>query len=193
LRAQYDPTNPAPPVSPKPPEQPTDEPNPLDPRAIDEKIDAFLLESGALVRVTDAARGHGQIRVFANSTFNTTKAVPGIVIRNEDYGRISRLMADGIEIEMEVEISNTIHSEDQTSANVCCGDPRLRPEGSDRHDGAHIDSWHAGTGATDNAAGVAVMMEAARVCRSWESNPGGRYEWLCGEEKNWGCWDPILR
>ena len=171
LRAQYDPINPMPPISPQPPEQPTEDPKPLDLREIDEKIDAFLLESGALVKITDAARSHGQIRVFANNTFNTARAVPGIVIRNEDYGRLSRLIADGIEIEMEVEISNTIHSEEQNSLNVIAEIP-----GSDRKDqvvmmGAHIDSWHAGTGATDNATGVAVMMEAARILRSLGIKP----------------------
>lgn len=166
LRAQYDPVNPAPPPYPKQPDQPAGDPKILDSRAIDEKIDAFLLENAALVRVTDAARIHGQIRVFANNTLNTARAVPGIVIRNEDYGRISRLMSDGIEIEMEVEISNTIYSEQQNSWNVVAEIP-----GNDLKEqvvmmGAHIDSWHAGTGATDNATGVAVMMEAARILRA---------------------------
>lgn len=171
LRAQYDPINPVPPFPPKPVDQPADDPKPLDPRAIDEKTNAFLLENGALLRVADAARSHGQIQVFANNTFNTARAVPGIVIRNEDYGRLSRLMADGKEIEMEVEISNTIHSEEQAAVNVIAEIP-----GSDLRDqvvmmGAHIDSWHAGTGATDNATGVAVMMEAARILRNLGIKP----------------------
>jgi hypothetical protein len=163
LQEQFDPLNPTPPYPRKQPEPPINDPARLDPRAIDEKIDAFLLDNGALVRVTDAARSHGQIRVFANRTYNAARAIPSIVIRNEDYGRLSRLMANGIEPEMEIEISNTIHSDGRTGLNVIAEIP-----GSDLKDqivllGAHIDSWHAGTGATDNAAGVAVMMEAVRI------------------------------
>ncbi|MBN1569962.1 MAG: M20/M25/M40 family metallo-hydrolase [Acidobacteria bacterium] len=171
LRAQYDPANPAPPAPYRQPDQPAGDPKILEPRLIEERIDAFLLESGALVRVHGAARTHGQIQVFANNTFNAARALPGIVIRNEDYGRISRLMADGIEIEMEVEISNTIHSEEQSFLNVVAEIP-----GSDLRNqvvmmGAHIDSWHAGTGATDNAAGVAVMLEAARIMQALGIQP----------------------
>jgi carboxypeptidase Q len=171
LRAQFDPVNPTPPFPQKQPEHPTNDPNWLDPRAIDEKIDTFLLENGALVRVTDSARSHGQIRGLANRTYNTAKAVPSIAIRNEDYGRLSRLLADGVEPEMEIEIANAIHSEGQTSLNVIAEIP-----GSDLKDqvvmmGAHIDSWHAGTGATDNATGVAIMMEAARILQNLGVKP----------------------
>jgi carboxypeptidase Q len=171
LREQYDPDNPTPTTPPKPLQQATNDPARLDPRVVDEKIDSFLLESGALVRITDAALSHGQIRVFANKTYNTASAVPGIVVRNEDYGRISRLLTDGIEVEMEIEISNTTHPDGQTSLNAIAEIP-----GSDLKDqvvmmGAHIDSWHAATGATDNATGVAAIMEAARVLKALGINP----------------------
>ncbi len=171
LRAQFDPHNPAPPVPAKQFERQTNDPDQLDPQAVEERIDAFLLENRALVRVSDSARGHGQIRVFANRTYNAARALAGIVIRNEDYGRLSRLLAAGIEPEMEIDISNTIHSEEQTSLNVIAEIP-----GTDLKDqvvmiGAHIDSWHAGTGATDNATGVAVMMEAARILQKLGIKP----------------------
>ena len=104
--------------------------------------------------------GHGQIRVFANRTYNASKAVPSIVIRNEDYGRLCRVLADGNEIEMEIDIQNAIYS-DTASLNAVAEIP-----GTDKKDqvvmlGAHMDSWHAGMGATDNATGVAVMMESS--------------------------------
>jgi carboxypeptidase Q len=171
LRARYDPDNPLPPPPRRAPEQPTNAPRPLEPQEVDEKIDAFLLASGALVKVTDGALDHGQIRVFANHTYNASKAIPSIVVRNEDYGRISRVLADGIPVEMEVEIVNTIYPDQQASFNAVAEIP-----GTDKKDqivmmGAHIDSWHAGTGATDNAAGVAVMMEAARVLQDLAVRP----------------------
>ena len=167
LRSQYDPDNPPPK---RPPETPAHTPRLLGEREADEKIDAFLVANGARVRIFDSAREHGQIRVLANRTYNAAKAVAGIVIRNEDYGRLSRVLADGNEIEMEIEILNTIHP-DQTSMNVVAEIP-----GGDRKDevvmlGAHIDSWHAGLGATDNATGVAVMMEAVRVLQTLGVKP----------------------
>jgi carboxypeptidase Q len=170
LRRQFDPDylQPAPRQALEPP---VDGPTPLELREIDKKIDAFLRDGGALVKVMDAARDHGQIRVFANRAYTTSSTIPSIVLRNEDYGRICRVLADDTSVEMEVEISNTIHSDEPDSFNVIAEIP-----GTDKKDqvvmiGAHIDSWHAGTGATDNAAGVAVMMEAARILQQLEVKP----------------------
>ncbi len=171
LVAQFDPNNPAPTATAKTPPSPDNEPKPLESREVEQKIDAFLVEKGALVKVMDAARAHGQIAVFANRSYNAAKAVPGIVIRNEDYGRMSRTLADGVSVEMEIDIQNTIVPEDTFAWNAVADIP-----GADKKDevvllGAHIDSWHAGTGATDNASGVAVMMEAARILRKLMVNP----------------------
>jgi carboxypeptidase Q len=82
LRIQFDPANAAP-VPQRPPETQADQPKRLSSREIEEKIDSFLLSAGALVKVTDAARNHGQIRVTANRTYDCSKAVPSIVVRNE--------------------------------------------------------------------------------------------------------------
>ena len=56
--------------------------------------------------INDAGREHGQIRAFNNRTFDVAKAVPTVVMRNEDYGRISRIMADGAPVELELNIVN---------------------------------------------------------------------------------------
>jgi carboxypeptidase Q len=171
LIALYDPNNPALAIPPKTPVSPENGTKPLEPLEVEQKIDAFLVESGALVKVTDAARTHGQISVSANRSYNAARAVPGIVIPNGDYGRMSRTLADGAPVEMEIEIQNTIHPDEQTSLNAIAEIP-----GTDMKDqvvmmGAHIDSWHAGTGATDNATGVAVMMEAARILQTLNVKP----------------------
>ena len=84
-------------------------------------------------------------------------------MRNEDYGRISRLLADKRAVELEFEIVNRSYPEGRTSYNVIAELP-----GSDKADevvmlGGHLDSWHAATGATDNAIGCAVMLEAVRI------------------------------
>src|SRR5688500_4722764 len=127
------------------------------------QLNQFLLDNGALVRINDAGRDHGQIRAFDNSTRDVTKAPPIVVMRNEDYGRISRLLADKRPVELEFEIVNRSYPEGRTNYNVIAELP-----GSDKADevvmlGGHLDSWHAATGATDNAIGCAVMLEAVRI------------------------------
>ncbi len=171
LIAQYDPNAPAPAVQPKTQPTPENQAKPLEPREVEQKIDAFLAESGALVKVTDAARPHGQITVFANRSYNAARAVPGIVVRNEDYGRMSRTLADGVPVEMEVDIQNTIYPDDQMALNAVAEIPGTDKKSQVVMLGAHIDSWHAGTGATDNATGVAVMMEAARILQKLNIKP----------------------
>jgi hypothetical protein len=167
LIAQYDPDRPVPVRT---PEEPAEGPKPLEPREVDTQIDTFLVGAGALVKVVDAARDHGQISVFANRTYDCSKAIPGMVIRNEDYGRISRTIADASTVEMEIEISNTVYDR-QLSWNVVAEIPGTDKKSEAVMMGAHLDSWHAGTGATDNAAGVAVVMEATRILQKLGLKP----------------------
>ncbi len=131
----------------------------------------MLVAGGALVRVNDAGRDHGQIRAFQNSTYDVAKAAPTVVLRNEDYGRVSRLIADGTPVKLEFTIVNRTYPEGTTSYNAIA-----EIAGSDKKDevvmlGGHLDSWHAATGATDNAIGAAVMMEAARILKALGVQP----------------------
>ncbi len=132
---------------------------------INTQVNAFLLASGVKARVNDAGREHGQIRAFSNG-YDPTKVVPTVVMRNEDFGRIVRLMKDGSKVELEFDIRNQIYPEGRTAYNAIG-----EIAGSDKADevimlGGHLDSWHAATGATDNAIGCAVMMEAARILKA---------------------------
>jgi hypothetical protein len=136
---------------------------PLTNSQVEQLLNQFLVTSGALVRINDAGRDLGQIRAFDNETRDLSKAPPTVVVRNEDYGRISRLLADKRTVELEFEIVNRSHPEGRTSYNVIAEIP-----GTDKQDevvmlGGHLDSWHGATGATDNAIGCAVMMEAVRI------------------------------
>jgi hypothetical protein len=146
-------------------------PKPLTNRQIDEQIDAFLKENGALARVNDAGREFRQIRAFNNRTFDVTKTVPTIVMSNEDYGRITRILADGTAVTLEFDVVNRVYPEGKTSFNTVAEIP-----GTDKADevimlGGHLDSWHAATGATDNAIGCAIMMEAARILQTLGVKP----------------------
>ncbi len=146
-------------------------PGALTTREAGQKIDQFLADSGALVRVNDAGREHGQIIAFDNTTFDLTKAVPTVVVRNEDYGRIARIIADGTPVELEFHIVNKTFPEGRTAYNTIAEIP-----GTDKKDevvmlGGHLDSWHSATGATDNAIGCAIMMEALRILETVGAKP----------------------
>jgi carboxypeptidase Q len=180
-RNQYDPNAPptpspfaAPSPSPSPAASPQASPPPapaLTGAQIGEQLDQFLVASGVLVRINDAGREHGQIRAFNNRTFDVAKAVPTVVMRNEDYGRISRLLADGTPVELEFNIVNRNYPEGRTSYNVVG-----EIAGTDKAAevvmlGGHLDSWHAATGATDNAIGCTIMLEAARILHTLGVRP----------------------
>ena len=159
---------------PTPSPTPTPAPNaprPLTNRQIAEQLDAFLKNNGALVRVNDAGREFRQIRAFNNSTFDVDKVIPTVVMSNEDFGRISRILNDGTDVTLEFNIVNRVYPEGSTSYNTI-GEIR----GTDKADevimlGGHLDSWHAATGATDNAIGCAIMMEAARILKTLGVQP----------------------
>jgi carboxypeptidase Q len=143
---------------------------------VGEQLDKFLVDNKAAVRINDAGREHGQIRAFNNRSFDVTKTVPTVVMRNEDFGRISRLMADGSAVSLEFDIQNRSFPEKPNKKNGAKDEfisynTIGEITGTDRKDevimlGGHLDSWHAATGATDNAIGCAIMMEAARILKT---------------------------
>jgi hypothetical protein len=142
------------------------QPGKLNPQQVSAQVDEFLVANGALVRVNDSAMEQRRIRAFHNRTFDPSKAVPTVIMSNEDYGRLSRIMDNGTPVELEFNIVNRIYPEGRTSYNAIA-----EIAGSDKKDevimlGGHLDSWHAATGATDNAIGCAVMMEAARILKA---------------------------
>ena len=160
-------------------------------RQLDAQVDAFLVANGAVGRINDAARPHGQIIAFNNRSYDVATAVPTLVMRNEDYGRIARILADGTPVELEINIANTVYPEGKTAYNAIAEIP-----GTDKRDeivmlGGHLDSWHSATGATDNAIGCATMMEAARILKAIGVQPrrtirvalwGGEEEGLLGSQ-----------
>ena len=91
---------------------------------------------------------------------------PQIVLAAEHYGRIARTLEKKIPVTLQMDVDNQFLDADPNAFNVIAELP-----GTDKADevvmlGAHFDSWHTGTGATDNAAGSAVMMEAMRILKA---------------------------
>lgn len=132
-------------------------------------VSAFLLAAGAKMRVDDARHPRGMIIAYANWTYEPSKAPPWVVLRHEDYGRILRLLADG-PVTLGFNIRNRL-SDGRLAYNTVAEIP-----GSDLKDqlvivGAHLDSWHAATGAIDDGVGCAMMMEAMRILEALHVHP----------------------
>ena len=152
-------------------------------------VDEWLVSNGAAVRLNDAGMDHGLIRAFQNRAYDTSKAVPTVVMRNEDFGRIERLLADGQDVKLEFNIVNRDYPEGKTSYNVVGEIPGTEHPDEVIMLGGHLDSWHAATGATDNAVGSTMMLEAARLIQKLGLKPkrtirvalwGGEEEGLLG-------------
>ena len=132
----------------------------------------FYLDEGilALVAHGQAAGSVAGGTVFVQSGGNrglNDAPVPAYVsLAAEHYGLLMRNIALNVPVALEMNIENKFHDEDLNAFNVVGEIP-----GTDKADevvmvGAHFDSWHTGTGATDNAAGSAVMMEVMRILKA---------------------------
>lgn len=127
----------------------------------------FWVDEG-VAAVLDFGRGDGGT-VFVQSggsrDANAPPVPPQVTLAVEHYGRIARTLEKKIPVTLQMDIENRFY-DDPKGFNVLAEIP-----GTDKADelvmlGAHLDSWHAGTGATDNAAGSAVMMEAMRILKA---------------------------
>ena len=132
----------------------------------------FLLEEKVVAVVELSSRDHGLIRVGAGGSWDEEDphGLPGVTMAAEHYNHLVRLLDDGQEVELEIDVAARFH-DGPTSYNTVAEIPGTDKRGEVVMLGAHLDSWHAGTGATDNAAGVAVMMEAMRILKTLGVKP----------------------
>jgi hypothetical protein len=134
----------------------------------------YLQEKPALVLST--SRGN-EGTIFVQGGGQYTKDAPeapaNVVLSSDDYLRVQRLVNAGIPVEMEMDVKTKFFDKDLKGYNVIAEipgtDPKLRDEVVML--GGHLDSWHGSTGATDNAAGCAVMMEAVRLLKASNFQP----------------------
>jgi Zn-dependent M28 family amino/carboxypeptidase len=115
---------------------------------------------------------HGTVRVqgFRNATRD---AVPTVVLAAEHYNMLVRMVQAGASPQLRIEVGTRFYENDLNSYNVLAEipgtDPMLRDEVV--FVGAHLDSWHTGTGATDNADGATAVMEAMRILAAVHARP----------------------
>ena len=153
------------------------------------ELNKFLAEEKVLA-VIDHGRGSaggGTVFVQSGGSFKTgeTTTVPSLTIAVEQWDRIARLLAQKKDVELELNVVNKFYDDDNKQYNTIAEIP-----GTDKKEeivmvGAHLDSWHAGTGATDNGAGSVVMMEAMRILKALEIKPRRTIRiglWSCEEQ-----------
>ncbi len=130
----------------------------------------FFKDEGALAVIDASARGDGGT-VFVGGAQGVSRdpgtdaGLPQVTLAIEHYGRLARAMEKGVPVTLEMDIKNTFSDDNPQSFNVVADIPGTDKAAEIVMLGAHFDSWHAGTGATDNAAGSAVMMEAMRILK----------------------------
>jgi carboxypeptidase Q len=133
-------------------------------------LNKFLADEAVAVAVrVGAGRSEGGT-VFAQGggTRDPKDPVPPptVVLTPEHYNRIARLLDHKIPVKLEFEIDARFLDERTDSVNVVGEIPGGRKRDEVVMIGAHLDSWHSGTGATDNAAGSAVMIEVMRILKT---------------------------
>jgi hypothetical protein len=137
-------------------------------RKLQDRIGEFLKEEGALVLLSSSRGDGGTIFAQSGGSYDPKKpvAIASVVLTAEHYNRIARLMEHKIPVKLQFNIQNEIFENELDSVNVIAEIPGGRKKDEVVMLGAHLDSWHGGTGATDNAAGSAVVMEASRILKS---------------------------
>jgi carboxypeptidase Q len=151
----------------------------------------FLAEEGVALLVDPSTQGDGGTFFVQSATVpgaplptpgqtgrrvspydkDAPKITPQVVLSKEHYNRLVRMCEQGEKLKMVVDLSVQFHDDDLMSYNTVAELP-----GSDLKDeivmlGGHMDSWHSGTGATDNGAGVSVAMEAVRILQALNLKP----------------------
>jgi carboxypeptidase Q len=139
-------------------------------RQFQKDLNQFYADEKVLA-VIDHSRGTaggGTVFVQSGGSYKPgeTTTVPQLTLASEHWTRIARLLQQKKDVTIELNVINTFYDDDLMQYDTIAEIP-----GTDKKDeivmlGAHLDSWHAGTGATDNGAGTIVMMEAMRILKA---------------------------
>lgn len=143
--------------------------------ALNRKTDEFLLKEGVALKITGTRGNFGS--VFSSSVrsynLNENETLPEMELTFEHHARMIRLLESGKTVEVEANIQTKFLIQDKQGYNVMAEikgtDKKLKDELVLL--GGHLDSWHGGTGANDNASGVIVMMEAMRILKALNIQP----------------------
>lgn len=151
-----------------------------------DKIASFLADekvAGVIVPSRDGEHSGGSGGTFFDDNgaalgtqpYKAEKAVkvPVVVLAIEHYGRVSRLLKQNVPVKLEMNVETKITGEHQHGFDTVAEIPGTDPELKEQvvMVGGHLDSWIAGTGATDNGAGSIVAMEVVRILKAIDAHP----------------------
>ncbi|WP_400191951.1 M28 family metallopeptidase [Hymenobacter sp. B81] len=143
--------------------------------ALRAKMTEMFVQEGAAAVLSTRGGSHGTFFTSNGAPYaaDAKPVLPEIEMAPEDQLRLIRLVEAGVAVEVEMETKTRFQTQDLKGYNVVAEipgtDKKLKSEVVML--GAHLDSWHAATGATDNAAGCAVMMEAVRILKALDVKP----------------------
>src|SRR5262249_3664761 len=143
-------------------------------REFQKDLNKFLAEEKVAVVLEPGALDGGTFRVQGvNNGWrkDPPPTVPTVVMAIEHWGRVARMLDRNEEVQLEVNVQARFHDQDEMAYNTVAEIPGTDKSGQVVMLGAHMDSWHGGTGATDNGAGVAVAMEAVRILKALNVRP----------------------
>jgi hypothetical protein len=154
-------------------------------------INQAVRDAGVGVTLKTSEGEHGTVFVLGRD--QGENATPSVVLAGEHYNMIARMLERGMPVKLRINVQSHFVTDDLNSYNVVTELPGSDPQlGSEVvMIGAHLDSWHTGTGASDNADGVAVVLETMRILKSLGAAPkrtirvalwGGEEEGLLGSK-----------
>ena len=133
----------------------------------------FLEDEKALALVSAGRGDMGTFNVQGAGTWKKgdPEGLPTLSMEPEHFGRVARLLERSVPVEIEMDVKAHFIEDDLMQWNTIAEIP-----GTDKKDevvmiGAHLDSWHGATGATDNGAGSVVAMEAMRILKAVGAKP----------------------
>ena len=142
---------------------------------LQQAVNKFVKDEGAAVLLEPSRGKDGTIFVQSGGSFakNASITLPAVVVALEQYNRMVRILQKDIPVTMEIEIQANFLENDSQGTNVVAEIPGTDKKLKDEIVmlGGHFDSWHSGTGATDNAAGCAIAMEAVRILKTLGVKP----------------------
>ena len=155
-------------------------------------LPGLLREVGAGALLQPNQGEHGTVFVLGRRT-TANDATPIVILAAEHYNMIVRLVESGEPVRLRVRVDARYHEDDTNGYNVLAEIPGVDPDIGDEvvMVGAHLDSWHSATGASDNADGSASLIEAARILTALDIRPrrtirfalwGGEEQGLLGSE-----------
>jgi carboxypeptidase Q len=136
-------------------------------------IDRFLAEEKVLATIEPSDLDWTLIRASRGGGINPSDnpGVPGLVMAVEAYNHLRRLADGDRDVELELEVDARFHDEDLNAYNVLGEIPGTDKGGEIVLVGAHLDSWHTSAGASDNAVGCAIVLEAVRILKALAVQP----------------------